>query len=162
MTMSKHDILEQLARTHTDAIAELTPLDPQRVIYAESGWRVKDIVGHIVTWEAEYLRALHTHRRGGEYAIDGYTDDDHFNGYAATQRMDEPIERFYDEWHALRDWLLILVRPLTDDQLEAELLFPDHMRASVRYLLIELLEHTQEHLIDIRAALDHPPEMTHP
>jgi len=33
------------------------------VIYDESGWRVKDIVAHVATWDAETLRSFHALRR---------------------------------------------------------------------------------------------------
>lgn len=151
--MIKQELLNQIAATHLDAIRELEAVDPLRVVYEESGWRVKDVVGHVVTWESEYLRSLHAFKRGGEYAINGWRGDDDFNGYAATRRMDEPMANFFTEWRSLRNWLGILVRPMTDEQLDTELLFPDHERATARQLLIDILEHQAEHMEDIRAAL---------
>jgi len=151
MTMDKAEIQRalDLAPVH----AEFDDIDPALVVYEESGWRVKDILAHLATWDAETLRALHAHRRGGAYSIPGYTDADDFNAYAASMRMDEPLALIYDGWEATRRWLRVIVGALTPDDLSAEMTYPSGRRGTVGALIEEIFSHQAEHLDHIRTVL---------
>lgn len=149
--MEKSEMLRRLdvapVRTQLDDV------DPERVIYEESGWRVKDIIAHVATWDAETLRSLHAFRRGTEYKIPSYVDDDDFNAYAATARMDESYEQIFADWDATRRWMRILINAMTPEDFAAEMTYPSGERGQVGRLLQEIFEHQDEHLDDIHRAL---------
>ncbi len=131
----------------------IADLDPQQVIYEESGWRVKDILAHLATWDAETLRSLHTFRRGSAYAIPSYVNADDFNAFAATIRMDESVEQIFSDWDATRRWLRIIISALTPDELAAEMTYPSGKHGQVEALLIGIFDHQTEHLGDIHNSL---------
>ena len=151
--MEKSELLRHLKETYQRALETLQTADPEQVIYEESGWRVKDIIAHVATWDTETLHSLHAFRRGGEYHIADYTNADDFNAYAAHVRMDEPTEQIYAGWDATVKWLQIIVGALTPEELSAEMTYPSGKRGQVAVLIQEIYEHQDEHLNHIRTAL---------
>lgn len=130
-------------------LATIAELDPELIVYDESGWRVKDITAHVVTWETEMLRSLHAYRRGGAYQIENYELND-FNGFAANSKMHDPIEQTLVEWDTIRTWIGIHFNALPPEVLDDTMVMPWGERESVRDLFESLHEHVEEHLADIR------------
>lgn len=151
--MNKAELLRQLDQTHQEMLGLLRTADPEQVIYEETGWRVKDIVAHIATWDAETLRSFHALRRNTEYSIPNFTDVDDFNAYAAHVRMDETMERIMSDWEATRSWMKIIFNAMSDDQFSAEMTHPSGKRGTARELAADIPDHEREHLEDIRSAV---------
>jgi hypothetical protein len=154
--VDKKEILRRLDETYSQSLATLANADPQQVVYEETGWRVKDIVAHVATWDAETLRSLHAYRRNTVYSIPNYAGVDDFNAYAATARMDEPVEQIYADWDATIKWIRIIINAVTPDDLAAEMTYPSGRRGIVGSLLQEVYEHQAMHFDDIRAAMPKP------
>lgn len=151
--MDSAELKRHLDDTYQGALITLGHVNPEQVIYEETGWRVKDIVAHIATWDAETLRSLYAHRRGSSYSIPNFVDTDDFNAFAAHARMDEPMERILADWDATVKWMNILVGTLTPDDLAAEMTYPSGRHGQVGALLQEIYEHRETHLNHIRTAL---------
>src|SRR5215211_1328424 len=115
----------RLVRALTDAFDEaqatLSTADAERVVYTDSGWKVKDLVAHVSAWEAEMLRSLQAYVEGSEYQVEGFTDDDAQNAIFYAQRKDVPFEILVVQWTQTRDSLKSLISNLTDAQLEGEM-----------------------------------------
>lgn len=147
---TKEQLLLAMDATREDFLQAIAGLDPEQIVYEESGWRVKDITAHVVTWETEMLRSLHTYRRGGAYQIENYDLND-FNGFAANSKMHNPIEQTLGEWDTIRTWIGIHFNALPSESLDDEMMMPWGERESVRDLFESIHEHVEEHLADIRA-----------
>lgn len=154
--MEKAELLRRLNKTYEQTLETLESADPLQVVYEEHGWRVKDIVAHVATWDAESLRSLHAYRRNVEYSIPNFTETDDFNAYAATARMDEPYDQILADWDATIKWLRIIVNAMTPENLADEMTHPSGKRGGVGELIDEIITHQAEHLDDIRAALKQP------
>lgn len=150
ITDEKSALLEELDASYRAALDFLAPLDPPRVIDVESGWRVKDIVGHIVTWESEKARALFLHRRGGAAKTDSNFDRDDFNAAAAHTRYDQSMAQIYADWSAARGWFKVLVGAMQSGDLDAEMAYPYQGRGTVRDLVLSVIETPTTHFDHIR------------
>lgn len=150
--MDKEELLRQLEDTHREMLEMLRGIDPEMLVYEETGWRVKDIVGHVATWDNETLHSIHEHRRGGEYSIPDYDDAEMFNTFAARARYNEPFDQILSGWEATRNWLRIQIRALTPEELAAEMTYPSGQHGTVGDLLREIAEHEAEHMAEIREA----------
>lgn len=149
--MDKTEISRQLDLAPMRAL--IADADPEQVVYEESGWRVKDIIAHVATWETEMLRSLNAFRRGGSYVIPNFVDDDDYNAYVALVRMDEPIEQIFDGWEATQRWLVIVVAALTPEDFDAEMTYPWGRQGSVAGLFKDLFDHRVLHAGDLERAL---------
>ena len=153
--MNKAELLRQLDQTHQQMLDLLKTVEPEQLIYEETGWRVKDIVAHVATWDAESLRSFHALRRNTEYSIPNFTDEDDFNAYAATARMDESMERIMTDWEATRSWMKIIFNAMSEDQFSAMMTHPSGKRGTARELAADIPNHERQHMEDIRAAQGH-------
>lgn len=152
--MEKKELLRQLDETHQRSLTLLRDVDPMQLIYEESGWRIKDIVAHVATWDAETLRSFHAFRRGGAYSIPNYQGVDDFNAYAASMRMDEPFAQIMEDWDATRRWLAIILNAMSEDDFSVEMTYPSGRRGLPRQLAQEIFEHEAEHMEHIRLAVN--------
>ena len=152
--MQKAELLRCLSETHRASLELLKKVDPQQVIYEETGWRVKDLVAHVATWEAETLRSFHALRRNTEYQIPNFDSVDNFNAYAATARMDESMEYILGDWEATRQWMTIIFKAMSEDDFAAEMTYPSGKRGIARDLAAKICEHEALHMDHIRARLN--------
>ncbi len=154
--MQKTEFLRQLDAHHQQSLQTLKSVDPEAVIYDESGWRVKDIIAHVATWDAETLRSFHALRRGSRYSIPNYVDADDYNAFVAHVRMDEPMERILADWEATRSWMKIIFNAMSEGDFDAEMTYPSGETGSARTLTQEIVEHEVLHLDHIRGKLGVP------
>ncbi len=154
--MEKAELLRALDEAHQHMQDILRTADPEQVVYESSGWRVKDVLAHVATWDAETVRSFHAHRRGGEYSIANFESVDDFNGFAAAMRMHEPMEQIVEDWESTYRWLKLILGAMNEDDFSAEMAHPSGMRDTARALAQDTAEHTEEHVGHLRAALKLP------
>lgn len=143
-------LFQLLSENYAQAVAELANFDSHAVIYAESGWRVQDIVGHLLAWDTEVVRALKAYRGGGEYHIPDY-ELENFNHMSHEKRKNQPAEQVYVDWFDMREQLKIVVATMTPEQLAGEMTNPSGRRGKANDLIEEIMSHQREHFADIRA-----------
>ena len=59
-------LLESLAQTHSATREMLEGIDLELRVYPGSGWRIRDILGHIATWDRQVAMSLRAFRTGRE------------------------------------------------------------------------------------------------
>lgn len=133
-------------------MASVCDIDPMLVVYHDSGWRVKDLIGHVAAWESEFLRSLQAHARGEAYDVPGYTDDDTYNAAAHLTYVDEPVESIFARWADTRRRLIETLLALSPDDFERPMRYPWHQNGPPRRLLGNAVGHQSEHLAHIEVA----------
>lgn len=149
-----HDVqrlLTLLDASFDQAEADLNPLDPGLVVYAESGWRVQDVVSHVLAWNSEVVRALAAYHAGGAYRIANFALQA-YNQMRYETRRNDPAAAIYAEWQATRAQLKTIVAQMRPDQLAGEMTYPSGRRGLAAALVEEVMEHQREHWDDILAA----------
>ena len=63
----KQRLVESLTELHNSILAALEGIDMEMFVYKDSGWRVRDIIGHISTWDQEIANSLQAYKAGNEY-----------------------------------------------------------------------------------------------
>ncbi len=125
----------------------LQNIDPQKVIYQESGWRVLDILAHITAWEEEAIRSLQAFHQGSSYRITDFVDDDSYNHDQYLKRKDLSTEAVFEAWERTREVFqesVLAVEPMT-----GTMLLPWGEWNTVPHLVREMLKHEEEHIHDI-------------
>jgi hypothetical protein len=154
-TRDKAAYLQQLALTQREAMQTLADLDSAAVVYAESGWTVKDIVAHLAAWDEETALCFKAYGDGGSYSIPGYVwgHYDEFNWAAYEQRKDLPTAEVYASWDSARSRIYAAVERLTPEQIAGEMTYPSGQYANCDKLITEVIEHQELHFNDIFKAL---------
>ncbi len=122
-------------------------LDADTVVFEESNWRVKDLIGHLAAWETESVTSLRTFLDGKEYQVSdsGYTSDEDFNQQAFKKRQATAAEPIYQEWAEARNGLKTILNEVPPEKFKSQMLCPWGARGTVAHLIEELVVHEREH-----------------
>jgi hypothetical protein len=140
-------LLEDMDKSRQASRKALQTVDPQKVIYQESGWRVQDIVAHITAWEEEAVRSLQAHHQGSAYRITNFTDDDSYNHDQYLKRKDLSTEAVFAAWEKVREDFKAVVSLL--ETAAGTMLLPWGEWNTVPHLVREMFKHEENHINDI-------------
>ncbi len=70
----KNKLLDKLSKSFSEFHRLLEGVDLQMSIYNDSDWSIRDIVGHIATWDREVAKAIRAYKNGTEYINPEYTE----------------------------------------------------------------------------------------
>ena len=65
----KERLLDLLANAHSILRSTLEGIDPELRVHTDTGWQIRDIIGHIATWDREAAKSIRAFQAGTEYSI---------------------------------------------------------------------------------------------
>jgi hypothetical protein len=149
----KQRLLELLTRTHSATRATLEGIDLEMPVYPDSGWRIRDIIGHIATWDRQVAKSLRAFRVGNEYAIPDL-DETAFNEQDVLKQQELTTQQVFEEWEQAREDLKEAVKGIPLDQFPGDLLYPwGDERGTIAHLVEMMAEHDVEHRDEIVKAI---------
>jgi hypothetical protein len=149
----KRRLLALLAQTHSATRATLEGIDLDMRVYSDSGWRIRDILGHIATWDRQVAKSLRAYRVGKEYAIPDH-DEDTFNVEDVLSQEGSTPQEVFDEWEQAREEFKAAVNELPLEQFPGDLLYPwGDERGTIAHLVEMMAEHDVEHRDEIVKAI---------
>ncbi len=149
----KKRLLDLLANAHSVLHTTLEGIDPELCVHTDSGWRIRDIIGHIATWNREVVKSLSAFQAGTEYSIPDL-DEDVFNQQAALVQQELTAQQVFAEWEQARDDLKAVVQEMPSAQYPGDLLYPwGDERGSIAQLVEFIVEHDAEHRDEIVKAI---------
>ncbi|MGD9092582.1 MAG: hypothetical protein PVF74_07020, partial [Anaerolineales bacterium] len=63
----KKHLIKLLTDSHSATRAAIEGVNPELPVYQESGWRIRDIIGHLATWDQQVTKSLRAFQAGMEY-----------------------------------------------------------------------------------------------
>jgi len=153
-------LLDRLAETHSAIKMILEGIDLELRVYSDSDWRVRDLLGHIATWDCEVTKSLRAFLTEGEYVIPDLDDDEtDFNEQAVSKQRELSNEQLIAEWEYAREDFKSALRDIPTDQFPGDLVFPwGDERGSIAQLVEYMVEHDIEHKAEIENAIQTPGE----
>src|SRR5262245_8659020 len=116
--MNRQQLLAVVEDTWRQLDAAIDGLDEAAL--TESGiveaWSIKDLLGHITTWEQMALRRVDRWRRGEPLVEPDWTSTDDYNADEAARRRDWPLARIREDLAATRQQLRATLEALTDEE----------------------------------------------
>ncbi len=146
-------LLGLLDDTRRGMLAALESASYDQVIYPESGWRVKDILGHITFWEEEAARSLRAYGQGESYTLPDYVDLETANSRDIEKRKDYSAGQIRADWLVARESLKAALATLSPDKLAGQMVCPWKALSTVERLIGDMANHEREHTEDIRRAV---------
>jgi hypothetical protein len=147
----KEDIITRLSNTHSELEGVIEGLDLDLVIHTETDWRIRDILGHIATWDRVLIHAIETFLAGSEFVIpDMEGNEDDFNAIKVKEQRSLSANEILQEWNQAREEFIAAVKEIPFDRFNEELAFPwgDEM-GSVALMIEYMIEHNGEHQEEI-------------
>lgn len=151
----KENILKRLLDTHTELEQTLEGLDLDLAIHSDSDWRIRDILGHIATWDRVLIQAIQAYLDGSEYVLPGMTGDEtDYNAQKVKEQRNLSTSDILMEWNLAREDFIKMVQQIPEDKFIDELAFPwGDERGSVSLMVEYMIEHNGEHQQEILDAL---------
>ena len=155
MNNDKEYLINRLMETHHEIQKIIEKIDLDIPVYDDPEWQVRDVIGHIATWDREMIKTLQAFMDEKEYFIPGIEEDESdFNEIAVEEQRKLSTLQSLDEWNAARKKLLAVIQDIPDDRYPGDFVFPwGDERGSVRILLDYFIEHDEEHRDEIINAL---------
>jgi len=152
---SKHYLLKRLAETHSAIRAVLEGVDLELRVYVDTGWRIRDILGHLATWDGEVTKSLRAFLARTEYVIPGLAGDEtEFNEQAVAKQRDLPTQQIVAQWEQAREDFKAALNDIPADQFPGDLPYPwGDERGSIPRLVEYMIEHDEEHRAEILKAI---------
>jgi hypothetical protein len=149
----KEYLLEKLTEAHSATRAILEGVDLEMRVYRDTDWRIRDILGHITTWDREVTKSLRAFLAGTEYVIPDL-DEDEFNQTSVLEQRVLSTQQIQVEWEQARDDFEEAVRELPSGQFRGDMLYPwGDERGSIAQLIEYMIEHDDEHRDEIVRAI---------
>jgi len=148
-------LIDLLSESQSVTLAALEGVDPEMRIYAESDWTIRDIIGHLATWDRQVTKSLRAYQEGSEYAIpDMGEGEDDFNQQAVKQQRALTAQQVFAEWDQARVNFKAAVQEIPLEQFPGDLLYPwGDEHGSIPKLVMYMVEHDAEHREEIVKAI---------
>lgn len=154
--MSKKDILDDLKSSRADLLAAIEGLSEDEMMRpgVEGVWSVKDVMAHLIAWEAELITAL-SRKLGRRYkdapAFINIEDIDEWNAEQYHLNVSKPLNIILPDFHGVHKHLLLAVEDLNPKWLDDPLRFEWLEGEPLSYLILETAAwHENEHAESIR------------
>jgi hypothetical protein len=147
----KEDILQRLSEAHRALKETIEGLELDLVIHDDTQWRIRDIIGHIATWDRVLIHAIQTFLNGSEYIIPGMAGDEtDYNAEKVEDQRKLSTAEILQEWEQAREDFMAAVRKIPAEKLFDELAFPwGDETGSLTRMIEYMIEHNGEHQEEI-------------
>lgn len=151
----KNRLMDQLTETHLATRNVLDEIDLELVVFKDTGWRVRDIVGHMATWDQEVAKSLRDYQAGSVYLIPDLDEEEvGYNQRAVDSQQALSNQEIMTEWEQAHDELKQAVQEIPVDRFPGDMLYPwGEERGSIATLVDYMIEHDVEHRDEISKAL---------
>ena len=146
--MTKEDMLAKLAESRRDLHRATQGLSEEEMtlVQVEGVWTIKDVLGHIASWEEICLEPLRPYADGNPFQVGDVKDYLLSNEGLAARKQDTPLGAILDELDAIRQELAATASKLSVEQWEQSVIFPWGDEGPVAEMLDELYQHELEHV----------------
>jgi len=152
MSVERKALVDRLQESHSTTRDVVDGVDSEFPVHTDTGWTVRDILGHIGAWDIQAAKSLRAFGKGNEHSL-GDQDDEAFNQQQYRRLRELDPQRSHAAWEGARDELIAAVEKLPDELGAGVLLYPWGDRGSLAQLVDEMIEHDVEHRDELIGAI---------
>lgn len=149
----KRRLLSLLAESFTTTRAMLEGADLEKRVYPDSDWRIRDVIGHLATWDRQVVKSLEAYRLGEEYALPDF-DETEFNEREVLRYRVLSTAQVLEEWEQAREAFRRAVEEMPTDLFPGHLRYPWGDRGSIAHMAKDMTRHDAEHRDEILNAIE--------
>jgi uncharacterized damage-inducible protein DinB len=150
--MTKEETLARLAESRQALHQAIENLSEEEMtqIQVEGVWTIKDVLGHITSWEETCLEPLRHYADGSPFEVEVIEDYMAWNDEQATRKQDIPLDTALDELATVRQGLVEAVSRLSARQWEQRVPFSWGGEGTMAEVLGVFYRHELEHVRSIQ------------
>ena len=111
----KTSLMENLAQNYSLISGLLKEGDLDIPVYNDTDWCIRDIIGHISTWDRQVTKSLVAFNTGNEYSIPEF-DEDAFNQQQVGKARELASQQVITEWEQARKEFIAAVEAIPLDR----------------------------------------------
>jgi len=152
----KNYLLERLTETHAALKGIVDGVDLAISVYTDPDWQIKDVLGHIATWDREVAKSLRAFMDETEYLTLNLDDEEtEFNQQEVLEYRKLSTQQLVEEWEQARSDFKNALNEIPLNQFPGDLVYPwGEESGSIGNLVKYMIDHTSEHLEEIMAAIN--------
>jgi uncharacterized damage-inducible protein DinB len=149
----KKEILIRLAESRRMLNQAVEGLSQEEMtqVRVEGVWTVKDVLGHIASWEGTCLEPLRRYADGGPYVVEVIENDMAWNEEQAARKQDLPLDTILEELAAIRRGIVEAATRLPEERWTQSVPFAWGGEGTIADTLEGLYQHELEHVHNMRA-----------
>jgi len=150
--MTKEEALARLAESRRvlhqaiEGLSEEEMTQPQ----VEGVWTIKDVLGHIASWEETCLEPLRRYADGSPFEVQVIEDYMAWNDEQAARKRDVPLDAILDELATIRQGLVEAASRLSARQWKERVPFSWGGQGTIAEVLDVFYQHELEHVRSIQ------------
>lgn len=153
--MNKNELIEKIAQSREDFLELLDPFSEEEMLAPSlpNGWSIKDVLVHLMLWEAELIKLLFQAHQGRvpQTALISNEPDETVNARWYAAHKDRDLEQALKDFDLIRDQTIRRVEVFSDTDLNN----PHRFRwldgkPLWQWVLSSTVEHEEEHVPDLR------------
>jgi uncharacterized damage-inducible protein DinB len=150
--MTKEETLAKLAESRQTLHQAIEGLSEEEMtqVQVEGVWTVKDVLGHIASWEETCLEPLQRYADGGPFEVQVIEDYMAWNDEQAARKRDVPLDAILDELATIRQGLVEAASRLSAGQWKQRVPFSWGGRGTIAEVLDVFYQHELEHVRSIQ------------
>lgn len=151
----KKHLIDLLSESQLITLEALEGIDFEMRVYAESNWTIRDVIGHLATWDRQVTKSLRAYQEGSEYSIPNLGDgEDDFNQQAVMEQRKLIAQQVFADWDQARREFKAAVQEIPLELFPSDLLYPwGDERGGIAKLVRYMVEHDSEHREEIVKAI---------
>jgi len=152
----KNYLLERLTETHAALKGIVEGVELTISVFTDPDWQIKDVLGHIATWDREVAKSLRAFMAQTEYlTLDLDNEETEFNQQAVLAHRKLSTQQLLEEWEQARSDFINALNEIPLNQFPGDLVYPwGEESGSIGNLVKYMIDHTSEHLEEIMAAIN--------
>lgn len=150
--MTKEETLARLAESRRALHQAIEGLSEEEMtqVQVEGVWTIKDVLGHITSWEETCLEPLRRYADGGPFEVQVIEDYLSWNDEQAVRKRDVPLDVILDELATVRHGLVEAASRLSVGQWEQRVPFSWGGEGTIAGVLDVFYRHELEHVHHIQ------------
>jgi uncharacterized damage-inducible protein DinB len=150
--MTKEEVLARLAESRQTLHQAIEGLSKEEMTQpqVEGVWTVKDVLGHIASWEETCLEPLRRYADGGPFAVEVIEDYMAWNNEQAARKRDIPLDAILDELATVRQGLVEAANRLSAGQWKQRVPFSWGGQGTIAEVLDVFYQHELGHVRHIQ------------
>ena len=150
--MTKEETLAKLAESRQTLHQAIEGLSEEEMtqVKVEGVWTIKDVLGHIASWEETCLEPIRRYADGGPFEVQVIEDYMAWNNKQAARKRDVPLDVILEELATVRQGLVEAASRLSAGQWKQRVPFSWGGEGTIAEVLDVFYQHELEHVRSIQ------------
>lgn len=146
------EIIDKSTESQTIMLGIVERIDPEKKVYPE--WKIKEVLAHLAGWDEATTASVRSFLDKTRPEVVAHEGVDVYNAKSVSTRGELPLEHIIREYKLERQKLLMALRELKEEDVEALIIYPWGSEGSIYELVYRMAAHEANHAKEIEEVLE--------